>query len=63
MTQVNIYKSQGEWCMAAWIDGEFDMSEALDVADDATEAEVRAHLNDTYTGWPSPVTVSRVADI
>lgn len=40
-----------------------DVSEGIDVDDGASEAEVRAHVETSYTALPSPVAVSRVDDV
>jgi len=62
MTQINIYRSNGEWCFAAFIDGEFDVSDTLDVAVDATATEATEAAQNLYAGQ-SDVRVSKVADI
>lgn len=40
--KINVYRhvtQGGSWCFATWIDGEYDTSDALDVDDNASEAE------------------------
>ena len=40
--QVNIYRNNGVWAYALWIDGEFDHSDTLPDAE--TEAEARVEV-------------------
>lgn len=55
--QVNVYRSNGEWAYALWIDGECDHSDMLDAE---TEAEAMAAARKLAgTGG----TVERVADV
>jgi len=61
-TQINMYRSAGEWCYAAWIDGEYDSSDVIGCPDSASREEAEAEVL-AIAAWPSPVTVSRVADV
>lgn len=60
--KTNVFRDGSVWCQATWIDGEFDTSDPIGIADGATEAEAmdaaRASLADRYV-----VHVSRVDDI
>ena len=57
-SQINIYKNRGEWCYAMFQGGEFDHSDTIDCAGDATEQEVRALLRADY----GDAKIERVAD-
>lgn len=59
VTQVNVYRSAGQWCYAAWAGAEFDCSGTLDVLDSATEDEAMVEARQQWHG----ATVSRVADV
>lgn len=59
--QVNIYKNLGEWCYAAFENGDFDFCDTIGCDDDASEEEARAALNDNFV-FGGKVTISRVAD-
>lgn len=50
VTKVNIYRSKGEWCYAAWSGEEFDHSDPIGVPDSATEAEAKAEMAAQFPG-------------
>ena len=54
----NIYRSNGEWCHATWIDGEFDCSDSLDAT---TEAEAVSEVKSLITADSHEI--KRVDDI
>lgn len=57
--QVNVYKSNGEWCYALIVDGEHDHSDTLDVEDGADDAAAIAQASLVFDG----ATIKRVEDV
>jgi hypothetical protein len=55
--KINVYKDGGAWYAAQWIDGEYDGCDALDVDDDASDAEAIA------CAGTMPLSVSGVREI
>lgn len=60
--EINIYRSAGAWYGARWIGGEYDGCDALDVADDAAEAEARVAAETMPLASGGARSVRRVAD-
>lgn len=56
MTTINIYRSNGDWYGARWIDGEYDGSDLLEAETEAEAYAEAAQLAD-------PVEVRRVPDV
>jgi len=59
ITRINIYRSRGEWCYAAFSDAEFDHSDPVDLRNDAGEADVRAEMTRQFP----EVEIRRVPDV
>jgi hypothetical protein len=59
--QVNIYRHEGKWCYALFVDAEFDSADTIGCEDDATEQEVRAYLTD-YFVFGSQLTITALAE-
>ena len=59
ITQVDIYRDdEGEWCYAAFVGGEFDVSDTLGCENDASEADARREAEAQFPG----AAITRVAD-
>lgn len=60
ITRINLYRSGGAWCYAAWNEAnEFDHSDPIGIPDGATEAEARAELASQFPGSD----ITRVSDV
>lgn len=57
--KINYYKSNGAWCYAAFIDGEFDHADQVGLPDSATDADVERHLLTAFPGSE----IKRVDDV
>lgn len=58
ISHVNLYRSHGAWCYAAWSGAEHDHNDVL--SDAATEAEARAEI---VALFGAGVTITRVARV
>lgn len=62
LIKINVYKSEGKWFGARWIDCEYDGCDALELADDASDAEAIAHAQLMTLSVQGMRTVLRVSD-
>lgn len=58
ISDVNLYRSHGVWCYAAWIGNTYDHNDVL--SDAATEAEAREEI---VALFGEGVAIARVADV
>lgn len=63
MTKCNVYRSNGQWCYALFIGGEFDHSDVVDVAPSATFTEVAIAIRKAMPVTMEGVEATRVADV
>ena len=60
-TQVNLYRSNGKWCFAAWIGREFDCSDTVGCANNADYEDVVRYMESI--GLYENAVYTQVADI
>lgn len=59
ITKVNVYRSHGEWCYAAWAGSEFDSSDTLGIDTAASEADAKREASEQFP----EAAIHRVADL
>lgn len=59
----NVYRDKTVWCHATWIDGEFDCSDPLEIADEATEDEAIDAAKAMLVGRVDEHEINRVEDV
>ncbi len=61
--KINVFRDNGQWFGARWIDGEYDGCDALDIPDDATDDDALRAAMDVPLSVDGERTVERVSDI
>jgi hypothetical protein len=62
MVQVNVFRSEGTWFGALWIDGKYDCCDTLDLTGEASDEEAVAHAEVMPLRATGPRVVRRVSD-